>query len=224
MPALLEPPPAETLTEGQVISRADFLRICEASEGRYEKAERLFGRVVLNAASVRREFHGEPHAWIVGLLTFYCANTPGTEVGDNSTAQIEDDHDPQPDAYLLIKPDHGGRVEFTPDDYIVGTPELIVEIAGSSLPKDLGPKKDVYELDGCEEYLVWATDEDRFFCFRREAGGFVADDPEGGVFASRVFPGLRLDVDALLARDLPGAMRTLQESLATRGGFAFAKR
>ena len=221
MPATLNPPPAETLREGQEISRAEFLRICVASEDRYKNAERIDGRVVLNAASVRRELHGEPHAWIVGLLAVYCAQTPGTEVGDNSTAQIDDDHDPQPDAYLLIKPECGGRVRFTADDYIVGAPELIVEIAGESLSKDLGRKKDVYDLDGCEEYLVWATEKRRFFCFRRREGSFIADEPEDGVFESSVFPGLRLDIAALASGDLPGAMRTLQASLAERGEFAF---
>ena len=37
----------------------------------------------------------------------------------------------------------------------------------------------------------------------------------GGLLASRVFPGLRLDVDAMLDGDLAGVLSALQEALNT---------
>ena len=209
--------------DGQPISRRDFYHITEADPDRYRRTERIDGRVVMNAASVRREGHGKPNAIIAGMLFNYAAETPGTEVGDNSTAQIADAHDPQPDAYLLVLPGYGGQVTFTDDDYIRGAPELIVEVAGRSLQEDLGRKKAIYESDGCREYLVWATDRQRFYCFRNSPTGFVEEDVEDGVFRSQTFPGLWLDTAALLRDDLSAALATLRDGLATAEHGAYVR-
>ena len=208
------------LIDGMAISREDFYAITDESD-RYRNVERIDGKVVMNAASVRREQHGLPHGQIIGLLAMYYAETPGTEIGDNGTAQIEDEHDPQPDAYLLILPENGGQVRFTGDDYIRGAPELIVEIAASSLSKDLGRKKEIYEQDGCREYLVWATETTRFHCFRNSDTGFRTLNPDDGVFRSQTFPGLRIDTAALLRGDYRAAMQTLREGLASEEHAAF---
>ena len=211
-----------TLVDGMPVSRADFYRIAEADPDRYRHAERIDGRVVMSAASVRREHHGKPAVIIGGLLFNYYVATPGTEAGDNSTAQIEDAHDPQPDAYLLILPECGGQVRFTEDDYIENAPELIVEVAGSSLSKDLGRIKDIYEADGCREYLVWATERRRFHCFRNGPDGFAEVGSDDGVFRSETFPGLWIDTAALLRDDLPAAVETLNRGLASEEHLRFA--
>ena len=220
MPADLLAPP-ETLTHGQPISRADFIRITEAHPSRYRHVERLDGRAYENADSGRRTRHSLPRSQIVGLLGYYYSRTPGTEPGDNGTAQIVDDHDPQPDAYLLIRPECGGQTRFTDDDYIQNAPELIVEIAGSSLGKDLGRLKEIYEADGCREYLVWATARDRVFAFRNGPHGFEPSDPADGVFRSGAFPGLGLDLAALVRGDIVAAFETLNAGLATPEHAAF---
>ena len=226
-PPRSRPPAGEALPElvhGQPISRADFYRITERDPDHYRHIERLDGKVYVNACSVRREGHSKPQSRIVGLLLAYEADTPGVEVGDNGTTQIEDDHDPQPDAYLLILPECGGQVAFTDDDYIRGAPELIVEVAGTTVRKDLGRLKEIYESDGCREYLVWCTDAGRFVCFRNGPGGFAEVPLDDGVFRSETFPGLWVDAAALLRGDLPAAMETLREGVATADHAAFAKR
>ena len=215
---------SRTYCEGDRLSRAEFVSAGQSDPDRYQFAERIDGRLVMNAASVRREGHGRPNSRIVGLLVAYEVETPGVEVGDNSTAQIDDDHDPQPDAYLLVLPEYGGQVEFTESDFIRNAPEMIVEIAGHSLATDLGRKKAIYEADGCREYLVWATDERRFYCFRNGTGGFeeVSGGTHDGVFRSVVFPGLWIDMKALLADDLRAAMTTLRRGLESTEHAAFA--
>ena len=214
------PPPA-VLRHGQAVSRAEFYRAAEADPDRYRNAERIDGKLFMNPASVRREHHSRPCAVINGLLFDYYVRTPGTEVVDNGTAQSEDDHDPQPDAYLLVLPECGGQTTFTDDDYIRGAPELIVEIAGSSLSKYLGRIKDVYEADGCREYLVWATERGRFYCFRNGPDGFAEADPAEGVFCSETFPGLWLDLAAVLEGDYLEAVETLRGGIESPEHAAF---
>jgi len=51
----------------------------------------------------------------------------------------------------------GRQARISPDDYIEGSPELIVEIAASSASLDLHDKKRAYRRSGVQEYLVWRT-------------------------------------------------------------------
>ncbi len=51
---------------------------------------------------VRVDRHGRPHARIVGWLIYYEAFTPGVAVADNTTARLDQDNEPQPDAMLYI--------------------------------------------------------------------------------------------------------------------------
>lgn len=71
------------------------------------------------------------HAYIIGWLATYEAATPGFEVGDNATVRLDTDNEPQPDGLLRII--EGGQSRISEDDYVEGAPELIVEIAASSL-------------------------------------------------------------------------------------------
>ena len=77
------------------------------------------------------------------------------EVSDNSTVRLDLDNEPQPDALLLIDPARGGQVRFSPDDYIEGSPELVAEVASSSVSYDLHAKLHVYRRNGVREYVVW---------------------------------------------------------------------
>ena len=40
---------------------------------------------------------------------------------------------PQPDVFLIVQPEHGGQVRISEDDYIEGGPELVAEVAASSV-------------------------------------------------------------------------------------------
>jgi hypothetical protein len=58
------------------------------------------------------------------------------EVGDNGSLHLDLDNMPQPDAYMLIRPECGGLREIE-DDYVTAAPELVGEIAASSVSYDL---------------------------------------------------------------------------------------
>jgi hypothetical protein len=58
-----------------------------------------------------------------------------------------------------------------------------------------------------------------------QEGSYVAlPANEQGIIASRVFPGLWLNVPALLADDMPRVLATLQQGLATPEHAAFVER
>jgi Uma2 family endonuclease len=74
-------------------------------------------------------------------------------------------------------------------------------VAASSASIDLHEKFRVYRRCGVQEYLVWLTAEDRVLWFELSGEDYVELKPERGFLHSRVFPGLVLDVKALLKRD-----------------------
>ena len=121
---------------------------------------------------------------------------------------------PQPDVLLRLAPEAGGQSRVSDDGYLEGAPELIVEVATTSASIDLHDKLRAYRRNGVQEYLVWRTQEERIDWFELTHGEYrplPADD--AGVIRSRVFPGLRLAVSALLKADLTGALRELQAGI-----------
>ena len=212
------PPPSApattTLENGDRLTRCEFERRY-ALRPELKKAQLIEG-IVYMPSPVRFATHGEPHAAILGVLLHYSAFTPGVSVGDNATVRLDLDNEPQPDVLLRIEPEAGGRSRLSDDDYVEGPPELIVEIAASSASIDLHDKLRAYRRNGVQEYLVWRTQEQRIDWFELADGDYrplPADD--AGVVRSRVFPGLRLAVPALLTGDLATALRALQAGIDT---------
>src|SRR5205807_4790824 len=111
------------------------------------------------------------------------------------------------------------------DDYVVGAPELVVEVAASTVSIDLHGKKRDYEKAGVREYVAALVQEGRVRWFVRRDGGFEEIQPgEDGLFRSEVFPGLWLDPAALLRRDTGAVLAALQAGLQTEEHAAFAAR
>ena len=135
------------------------------------------------------------------------------------------DNDVQPHAMLSIDSDAGGRSRLSDDDYVEGAPELIVEIAAGSAAIDLHDKLRAYRRNGVQEYVVWRV-------LDRQIDWFVLSDDEyrplspdaAGVLESRVFPGLRLAVGALLQGELAGVLSELQNGIRTPEHAAFVER
>jgi Uma2 family endonuclease len=160
----------------------------------------------------------------MGWLGAYCAATPGVELHDNVTLRLDGDNVVQPDALLRLEPAAGGRSQISPDDYIQGAPELIVEIAASSAAYDLHDKLRVYRRNGVREYVVWQIFERRLDWFALSDSEFVSLAPDAeGVLRSHVFPGLWLAVPAMLSEDLSQALAALQQGLATTEHTDFVK-
>ncbi len=143
-------------------------------------------------------------------------STPGVELGDNPTVRLDLDNEPQPDAVLLINENCGGQARLSEDDYVEGAPELVVEIAASSVAIDLHDKKRAYRRNGVQEYIVWQVCQQRLDWFYLQQGEYVSlPVDEEGVIQSRVFPGFWLAAGDLLAGNMARVLSVLQEGLAT---------
>lgn len=222
--AMPDPPsPAPRLENGDRLTRAEFERRYDAMPN-LKKAELIKG-VVYMSSPVRDKRHGQPHSFVVGwLLTYYVA-TPGVLISDNATVRLDEDNGPQPDALLRLPQELGGQSSTDDDDYISGPPELIVEIAASTVSYDLHDKKDAYQEHGVLEYLVWRTEDRALDWFRLQQGQYVAIAPDAeGIIESQSFPGLRLATRALLAGDVARVLAELQKGLASPAHAAFVER
>jgi Uma2 family endonuclease len=151
--------------------------------------------------------HGRPHGIVMGWLAAYVDDHPDTDFGDNSTLRLDNDNEPQPDALLRYR--EGGTSSIDDEDYLVGVPELVVEVASSSTSIDTHAKKNAYRRNGIPEYIVWRVRDGAVDWFVLEAGDYVRIEPGAdGVIESRRFPSLRLNVPALLASDLSAVLAT----------------
>jgi len=184
------------------------------------KAELIGGRVYIVASPVLVP-HGRPHGQLVGWLAIYHADTPGTDVFDNTSTVLAEDSEPQPDASLLILPECGGQTREE-DSWIKGGPELIVEVASSSESYDLHEKRDDYERYGVREYVVFAARQQRVYWWVRRGDCYVELLPGAdGVFRSETFPGLWLEPAALVQGDAGKMYEVLRRGLATPEHAAF---
>ena len=208
------------LRQGDILTRAEFERRYEAMP-ELKKAELIEG-VVHMPAAVRWRHHGSPHVILTTWLGIYCAATPGTDVGDNSSIRLDMQNEPQPDATMIIEPACGGQARITPDDYVEFAPELIAEVSASTASIDLKTKPQVYLRNGVREYLVWRVVNKAIDWFVLRQGQYQPLQPDAaGVLRSEVFPGLWLDAAALVQRDRVKVHAVLQQGLATPEHAAF---
>lgn len=201
------------LEPGDRLSRDEFERRYRAMPN-LKKAELIEG-VVYMPSPVRLYRHGQPQADLIGFFFVYRAATAGVIVGDNTTARLDLDNEPQPDAMLCIEPARGGQVKISEDDYVEGAPELVAEVASSSVSFDLHTKFNVYRRCGVKEYLVWRVMDRAIDWFVLVSGAYERMTPDAaGLLKSRVFPGLWLNAAALIEGDLARVLATLQSGLA----------
>jgi Uma2 family endonuclease len=209
------------LENGAHLSAAEFLRRYEAMP-EVKKAELING-IVYMGSPVRLDQHGEPDNLIQGWLCNYGIATPGVKAATNSTTRLSPDDVPQPDALLRLVPECGGQARLDKKGYLQGAPELAIEVAASSASLDVREKLASYRRAGVREYLVWRTEDEAVDWWALEEDEYrplVADAK--GVLRSKVFPGLWLDPQALLAGDGARLMAKLQEGLQSAEHAAFA--
>jgi Uma2 family endonuclease len=211
------------LEPGDRLTRDEFERRYAAMP-HLKKAELIEG-VVYVPSPVRVYRHGKPHADLITWMGVYRANTPGADGGDNTTARLDLDNEPQPDAMLFIEPARGGQVTISDDDYIEGAPELVAEVASSSESFDLHTKFNVYRRRGVKEYIVWRVLDKAIDWFVLSGQTYQPLAPDAdGFMKSRVFPGLWLDAAAMLRGDLASVLAALQSGIASPEHGEFAKR
>ncbi|MFQ5616095.1 MAG: Uma2 family endonuclease [Anaerolineales bacterium] len=211
------------LQSGDRLTRREFEHRYQAMT-HVKKAELIEG-VVYMASPVHLKSHGTPHAAIMTWLGTYWAATAGVALADNATVRLDVDNEVQPDALLRLDENLGGHSRVSEDDYLEGPPELIVEIAASSASYDLHDKRKVYRRNGIQEYLVWQVYEKQlnWFSLVNDEYVFVAPNDDG-IIASQVFPGLHLDVKALLDGNLAAVLAALQKGLTSSEYMAFVER
>ena len=217
--ARLAPSRLALLRNGDRMSQPEFHR-------RYEqypedvKIELIKGTVYMASPE------GLPHSVYVARLSavlgLYEAETPGVETATDPPVILGDDSEPQPDLLLRVLPEYGGRMR-TQDLYLAGPPELVIEIAYSSVAIDLHHKKDDYEQKGVREYVVVCVEEEEVYWFDL-AGGRLRRLPADGVLRCRQYPGLWIDMMALFRRDLKRMIRVLNEGIASPEHARFIKR
>jgi Uma2 family endonuclease len=215
-------PAIPPLENGDRLSYYEFERRYSAMP-EVKKAELIEG-IVHMASPLRFEPHAEPHARVITVLGVYQAGTPGVRLGDTPTVRLDLDNEPQPDAVLLVDPRSGGQSRLSEDGYIEGAPEMVVEIAASTVSIDLHTKKQAYRRNGVKEYIVLQVLDDRLSWFYLENGEYL-DFPidEDGISRSRVFPGLWLAVNELLAGNMQQVLAVLQSGLNSAEHQAFVQ-
>jgi Uma2 family endonuclease len=220
VPSAAVPP----LQNGDRLTVAEFRRRYEAMP--HLKRADLIDGVVFMPSPVSHQWHGVPHAHVVGWLFIYHAHTPGTQAGDNSSLRELDLHsEPQADVNLRILPTHGGQSRTDAAGYIIGPPELVVEVAASSANYDLHDKLDLYRRSGIREYVVWRVWDQAIDWFVLRDGRYDPLPPSAeGPYRSEVFPGLWLDAAALLRGDLARVLQVAQEGINSPEHAAFVER
>ena len=136
---------------------------------------------------------------------------PDCGCGDNATVILDDGNEVQPDA-ILWRPEPVGP-RLNDDGYIEGAPQLVVEIAASSVSYDLYEKKEAYRRNGVREYVVWRVLDRAIDWFRLRDGEYVMVEPGAdGVVESDAFPGLRLHLPSMLSGDLAAVLARLHNA------------
>lgn len=200
------------LENGDRLTRPEFERRYNAMP-ELKKAELIEG-VVYMASPLRFRPHAEPHGRLITWLGVYQAATPQVQMGIEPTVRLDIDNEPQPDGVLLISQESGGHSTLSDDGYLEGAPELIAEIAASSVSIDLGDKKRAYRRNSVQEYIVWQVFDQKIDWFRLQDGDYISLLPDQqGVIRSQVFPGLWLDVSAMLQGEMQRVLAILQAGI-----------
>lgn len=209
------------LEAGDHLDQPTFHRLYEATSEDF-RAELINGVVIV--PSPTRCDHGDIQTAVVGLTWIYRAGTLGVHAYDNSTVLLPPVNEPQPDAIVVIKPQFGGQT-LVKDGYLLGAPELVIEVASSSVSYDLHSKYQMYERMGVREYVVALVKHAEVRWFAAKDGQFVPVPPDAdGIYRSRVFPGLWLNADAIWSGNDAKVLETVQLGLASPEHAAFLEK
>jgi Uma2 family endonuclease len=193
------------LENGDRLTSAEFERRYEAMP-ELKKAELIEGVVFLSSPVSKG--HSRAHSILGGWLLAYSAAHPEASSHNDGSVRLDIDNQFQPDVMLRRV---GKETTASDKEILDGAPELVAEIALSSVSRDLYAKKHVYRRTGVREYIVWRVLDREVDWFELRDGDFVARQPDSaGIIESRVFPGLRLNVTALLAGDVAAVLKALR--------------
>ncbi len=198
------PEGAPSLENGDRMDREEFHRRYSLRPDLH-RVELIEG-IVYMPSPMNARHHAEPRHLIQMWLGTYAAAHPALRAHGPATTFLDTGNEPEPDALLYDT----ARGIQRPDGYIAGAPDLVVEIANSSVSRDLHQKLRAYERNGVAEYIVWRTQDGAIDWFVLEEGKYALRPagPDGMIDSAR-FPGLRLDVPAALAGELAKVLASL---------------
>ena len=203
------------LEPGDCLNASEFLRRY-ANTPDLKKAELINGVVYMSAA-VRVDQHAEPDSLLQTLLGCYAIGTRGVRSLTNGTVRLSPADVVQPAAALRILSGLGGQSRIGQDGYLRGAPELVAEVSASTVSIDARQKLQAYRQAGVREYLLWRVRDNAVDWWTRDEDDefelIVAD--ADGLHRSRAFPGLGLDVAALVAEDGVRLIEVIQQGLAS---------
>ena len=193
----MEQPAPVPLESGDRLAREEFHRRYTLRPD-IHKAELIDGVVYVTRRV--RFAHGETHGVLMGCLGVYSAYHPDVHVYGPVTIFLDDRNEVQPDVSLAREQSLASRLWETEDGFFAGVPDLIGEVAESDAAYDLHDKLESYRRAGVPEYIVWSIFENDIRWLILRDGQYVPLEPdEHGIIESAHFPGLRLNVPAMLS-------------------------
>ena len=212
------------LRDGDRLDREEFHRRYEAmGEGAWAE---LIDSVVHLDRVPGDYTSGRTRATLSGWIGSYRLHTPNLQAAIHLTTFVDTRNVFQP-AVSLMRSDTA-RQRLGKDGYLRGSPDFACEVReGGDGCVDLNAKRLAYEQAGLGELLVVLLDKPwrvRWLSLVHGAFADVHPDPADGLFKSRVFPGLWLDVDALFADDLQRLSAAVERGCATPEHAAFVER
>lgn len=207
-----QPPEELPFRNGDRLDQPTFHALYEQTPDGF-RAELIGGIVFMGSPVGARHAITTSHVhwWLVS----YRARTFGVTTTGEATVILGFEDELQPDATLLIDTECGGATRRE-RGCLAGTPEMVLEVAHSTVAIDLHRKKDRYEEAGVREYLVFLEAEHKVCWFVSDEGRFVQLSPDDdGVLRSRQFPGLWLDPVAFWSTDYQRLQEVLEQGCAT---------
>ena len=200
-----EIPPLEN---GDQLTLQEFMRRYEAMPESIEQSSSK--ESYLWARLFAHTHHGRPHGWLGNIVTTY-GNADAIDFSDNSTVKL----DPQQCAtarllHVLTVGARRTRQRSMTTVTSTGLRILLPKLLPPRRASTCTPNLKAYQKNGVREYVVWRVIDEAVDWFVLENSQFQplkAD--ENGVYRSRAFPGLWLNVPALLRRDAEQLWATL---------------
>jgi hypothetical protein len=214
--------PGLDLHTGDSLTREEFHRRYE-SMPRIPRAELIEKVVYVQSSSEARET--EPSTFkLVGWLGMYGSHTFGVEGACNTTLRLDSRNELQPNALVIVRPEYGGQVQIDADDFVAGAPELIADVVSNGAGRMLSAKLRAFRRNQVREYVVWRVLERVVDWFVLDGADYLSLPMDNGIYRSRVFPGLWLDVQALLNGDLRKIFEVVQQGVASEEHQRFVER
>jgi Uma2 family endonuclease len=169
----------------------EFIQLSQESDDAHTKGYYFNGRMRFESMAALGNPHSRDHAIVISAI-FLLAGLAKLDVDmhDNCTYRKTGSQEVQPDASFYI----GENAEVVPWDATIidldryPPPDLVIEVAYSSLADDKGEKRLLYEALGVREYWIIDVQQAQVLAFA------IAHQGSTKITQSQVLPGLGMAV------------------------------